>query len=242
MSVLVFSSPLRVGTITNSDSEIANFVNNLDKTLEIKIINYDNQELLNNALVGKKIDLGMFQTKDSLNEYNKRKKENLIVLEEMYIDSIGIYSLKYGTIKGINQGAAIIIPKGISNEKRALEFLEKLGLIQLNPIREKTTVRNVIANPFNLDIIPIDLKLLPRYLEVADYVVLDRETSMNIGYNPIEDSLGLEEFQRKYINVLVARDQMRNNKKVIRFSKLVKNKETKLFIMMKYGNNIRFIP
>ncbi|MCK5779414.1 MAG: hypothetical protein KAH04_00215 [Psychrilyobacter sp.] len=240
-SISIYSSPLRIGVTSNFNSETVKFINNLDTTLEIEIIYYNNYEIMNSDLLDKKIDITMFQTLDFLEEYNKKNKTNLLPLVEMYVESMGIYSLKHNSIKGVSHGSTIIIPEDTSNQKRALEFLETMGLIKLNPIRTKTAIRNIISNPFNLEIVAVASNLMTRYLEVADYVVLNGEIATNEGYNPEKDSLALENFYKKYINVLVTREKFIEDREVVKFSELLKSKETKLFILMKYGNNISFM-
>jgi D-methionine transport system substrate-binding protein len=210
-----------------------------DRALDIELVRYENDKNLNRDLLNKKIDVNIFQTLDYLNVCNKLNDSSIISIGETYVESMGIYSKKHNSIKSMVAGAVIAIPEDPSNEKRALIFLEKMGLIKLNH-EKKITIKEILSNPFKIEIIRMETSILPRFLEFADYVILNGGTAFSVGYTPEIDSLFLESFDKKYINIIAARGKMLKNKKIVRFSKLVQSKETKLFILEKYGNNVSF--
>lgn len=239
LSLTLFSAPLRVGVSSDFNFELINFMMEQDKTLDIELIRYENDENLNRDLSDKKIDVNIFQTLDYLNLYNDLNNSNIRSTGETYAEPMGLYSKKHNSIKSMAVGAIIAIPKDPPNKKRTLVFLEEMGLIKLDH-EKKNPTENILSNPFKIEIIGVDNFLLPRFLEVADYVILNGGTAFSVGYTPLIDSLFLENFNKKYINVVAIREKMLKNKEVIRFSELVKSKEIKLFILEKYGKNISF--
>ena len=239
LSLSLFSAPLKIGVSSDFNAELVNFIMEQDKTLDIELVRYENNKNLNRDLLDEKIDVNIFQTLDYLNSYNDLNNSSIESIGETYTELIGIYSDKHSTIKSMVAGDIIAVPNDPSNKKRSLIFLEKMGLIKLDH-GEKITIDGILSNPFKIEIVGVDTSILPRFLEVADYVILNGGMAFSVGYTPKIDSLFLEDFNKKYINIIASREKMLENKKIVRFSKLVQSKETKLFILEKYGNNVRF--
>ncbi|UUV17759.1 MetQ/NlpA family ABC transporter substrate-binding protein [Fusobacteria bacterium ZRK30] len=221
------------------NAELVNFIMKQDKTLDIELVRYENNKNLNRDLLDEKIDINIFQTLDYLNSYNDLNDSSIESIGETYTEPMGVYSDKHNTIKSMVAGDIIAVPNDPSNKKRSLIFLEKMGLVKLDHGKQ-ITIDGILSNPFKIEIVGVDASILPRFLEVADYVILSGGTAFSVGYTPEIDSLFLENFNKKYINIIAAREEMLENKKIVRFSKLVQSKETKLFILEKYGNNVRF--
>ncbi len=239
LSLSLFSASLKVGVSSDFDFELVKFIMEQDQTLDVEVVRYENEKNLNGDLLNKKTDVNIFQTLDYLNSYNELNSSSIISIGETYTEPMGIYSQKYNSIKSMAAGAVIAVPEDPSNKKRALIFLEEMGLIKLD-YEKKITIEGILFNPFEIQIVGVPASVLPRFLEVVDYVILNGRTAFSVGYTPLKDSLFLEGFNKKYINVIASREKMIKNKKIIRFSKLAKSKETKLFILEKYGNNVSF--
>lgn len=239
LSLSLFSAPLKIGVSSDFNAELVKFIMEQDKTLDMELIRYENNKDLNKDLLDEKIDVNIFQTLDYLNSYNGLNDSSIESIGETYTEPMGIYSNKHGSIKSMVAGDIIAVPNDPSNKKRSLIFLEKMGLIKLDH-GKKITIDGIASNPFKIEIVGVDTSILPRFLEVADYVILNGGMAFSVGYTPKIDSLFLENFNKKYINIIAAREKMLKNKKIVRFSKLIQSKETKLFILEKYGNNVSF--
>lgn len=236
-SLSIFSAPLKIGVVSDFNEKLVRFIMKQDETLDIKIVKYKNKNNLNRDLLDKKIDINIFQTLDYLNEYNNLNNSSISSIGKTYLESIGIYSKKHNSIKNIVRGNIIAIPNDLSNEKRSLIFLEKVGLIKLDHKKE-ITIDNIVSRLFDIKIIGIEPPMLPRVLKMADYVILNNTLAFDLGYIPRIDSLFLEDTNKKYINIIATRKKLLKKKKIIRFSELIKSEETKIFILEKYGNNI----
>jgi D-methionine transport system substrate-binding protein len=241
LSSSLFASTIKVGVITNFDYKLVEFIKDESSDLKIKIIKFDNTNDLNQALVRKEIDVNLFQTLDSLNNYNLKNKSDLKVIVKGYIEPLGIYSKHYSSIKSIKMGDLIAISDEVSSVSRSLKFLSKVGLLELSSDKDLVTKDDISKNYFNVKIVEVPNSRLPRFLEFADYVVLSGDTAFSMGYLPKYDSLYLENFNPKYTNVVVARKKSINEKKILEFKKKIEGKETKLFILGHYEDNIRFL-
>jgi D-methionine transport system substrate-binding protein len=237
----LFASTIRVGVVSKFDNNLVEVIKDQNQDLKIQIIKYDNIEDSNKALIDKEIDINLFQTLDYLNAYNSENKSSLRVVAKEYVEPIGIYSKLHNSIKDIDVGALVVIPSDLSSNSRSLKFLSEIGLLEFPPNKDTVTKDDIVENYFNIDIVEVEASKLPRFLEFADYVVLSGESAFDIGYIPKYDSLFLETVNPKYTSVVVTRKENIENTNIINFVKKIKSKETELFILKNYEDNIYFI-
>jgi D-methionine transport system substrate-binding protein len=132
LSLSLFSAPLKIGVSSDFEFELVKFIMEQDETLDAEIVRYENEKNLNRDLINKKTDVNIFQTLDYLNSYNDLDSGSIVSIGETYAEPMGIYSQKHNSIKSMVAGAVIAVPEDPSNKKRALTFLEEMGLIKLN--------------------------------------------------------------------------------------------------------------
>ncbi|MDR3705132.1 MAG: MetQ/NlpA family ABC transporter substrate-binding protein [Paludibacteraceae bacterium] len=127
-----------------------------------------------NSLVGtKEVDINVGQHKGALDFSESRDKQNLSPLITIPSAIYGIYSknLKAKNLeelkKEIKKGDKVSVPNDPSNLSRSLIFLENLGLIKLKagPDKRFATDKDIVSNPYGLDIRPIEGPQVSRSLE-----------------------------------------------------------------------------
>ncbi len=81
--------------------------------------------------------------------------------------AFGIFSEKYDSVEDIPAGSDIVVPSDPANEAQALFALSKAGLLELRPGADPTllTQKDIVANPRNLKIIPLEYAAGPRALK-----------------------------------------------------------------------------
>jgi len=238
---ILLASTIKVGVVSEFDNDLVELVKDQNQDLKIEIIKYKNIKNSNDALVNKKIDINLFQTLDYLTTYNSENDSSLKVVAKEYVEPIGIYSKHYNSIKSIEVGALVVIPRDPSNNSRSLKFLSEIGLLEFPPNKDTVTKNDIVENYFDIEIVEAESSKLPRYLEFADYVVLSGEAAFNTGYIPKYDSLFLETVNPKYTSVVATRKEDVENTNIVKFVKKIKSKETELFILKNYEDNIYFI-
>lgn len=83
-------------------------------------------------------------------------------------------------------GITIAIPNDPTNEARALQLLEKQGLIKLaNDAGTLATVRDISENPYNITFREVEAAQLPQYLADLDYAVINSNYAISAGITPI---------------------------------------------------------
>lgn len=82
-------------------------------------------------------------------------------------------------------GAKFGIPNDPTNEARALELLQKEGLITLKNTGDvEATVRDVEENPYGIEFVEIEAAQLPQQLASLDYAVINSNYAIDAGLTP----------------------------------------------------------
>ena len=237
IGTFLFAAPLKIGVVSDFDYKVAEFIKSKSE-VDIEIVKFETIDDSNDNLVKRKIDLNLFQTLDHLKNYNSKNKGSLKKVAELYIYPIGIYSKNHSSIKDIEEGAIIAIPKDKIEASRSLKLLNEVGLIELSSGKTIFKKEDIVKNKFNIKIVEVSSTILPRFLEIADFVVLSGEEAFNLGYSPESDSVFLENVNYNNINVVAVREKSLKRRDIIRVIKDINSKETKLFILEIYGDNI----
>lgn len=134
---------------------------------------------------------------------------------------MGIYSKKIKSLNDLNNGG------------RALNLLEKAGLIQLKPgVGINATVQDIVSSPKNLKITTLAAEQLPRVLtdpKVAA-AVINGNYALEAGLDPTKDPLFLEEKDSPFANILVVKDTRANDPNLQKLAKALNSPEVKKFL------------
>jgi len=134
-----------------------------------------------NSLVGtKEIDINVGQHKGALDFSESRDRQNLSPLITIPSAIYGIYSKKLKAKnleelkKEIKKGDIVAVPNDPSNLSRSLIFLENIGLIKLKntPDKRFSTDKDIVENPYGLDIRPLESPQIARSLESITFGLL----------------------------------------------------------------------
>lgn len=80
----------------------------------------------------------------------------------------------------------IAVPNDTTNEARALELLESLGLIELDHAAGVlATVRNIKSNPYNIRFVEVEAAQLPAHLASVDYAVINSNYAIPAKITPL---------------------------------------------------------
>jgi D-methionine transport system substrate-binding protein len=216
---------LKIGVLSSRDEEIIRFIkeNYKDEDFELEISVYAYSMQSNSDLMEDLIDCNYSQNKNSLKAYNMENHTDIKSYGEAYFEKMGIYSKKNKSIKEFNN-VVIAVPNIENDRIRSLEILQETGLIKLDEEYQ------IIENPRNISIIEISPKYLSRVINQVDGVVSNENFSGNTLY--------LENYNKKYINVLAAKKSNKRKDELKRLAELLKSAETKNFIRKKYKNII----
>ncbi len=185
------------------------------ENIDLEIVVFTDYNQPNDALANGDIDLNAFQHYIFLDSYNEQSGANLTVIGETFISPLGIYSQKISDVSELKDGDTIAIPNDPTNGGRALLLLQAAGLITVDPSKGDTpTVNDITENKLNLVISELDASQTARALPDVAASVINGGIAVDAGLTPPEDAIFLETLtstSKPYINVIVAREEEKDN-------------------------------
>lgn len=230
---LAQSKNLVVGVTPGPHAQVMNKVKELaaPKGLNIKLIEFNNYALLNQALSNKDIDANSFQHRPYLDNQVSKQNLNAVWVADTLIFPMGLYSKKVKSVEEIKKGATIAIPNDPSNGGRALILLETAKLIKLKPdVGVMPTVRDITDNPLQLKIMELDAALLPRTLGEVDASIINTNFAISAGLNPQKDAILAEKKDSLYVNIIAAHKDNANSPEIQQLIKIYQSDAVKKFV------------
>ena len=210
------ANQIRVGTISGPETQLMEVAKNvaLEKYgLHVKIVEFSDYSMPNQALRDGSIDVNMFQHTPYLVMWNNAHEADLVAVAKGFIYPMGMYSYKVDRVSDLKSGDVIAIPNDPTNEARALLLLQQAGLIKLKPnVNVTSTTDDIVSNPLGLKIKSLDAAQLTRVLPDVDAAVINTNYAIPAGLEPTRgdnasnhyDAIYLEDKQSLYANIFVA--------------------------------------
>lgn len=232
---------LKVGATAVPHAEILNYVKpKLQQegvNLDIKVFNDYTQP--NIQLKDKQLDANFFQHIPYLEQFNKDQNADLTYVAKVHIEPMGIYTKKNENIKNVKDGAVISVPNDVTNEGRALKLLEKAGVFQLDDSKGyNVTPSDIKNNPHHVQIKALEAAMLPRAIDDVDFAVINTNYALEANLNPTKDAVFIEDKDSPFANVLVTRQDNKNDPAVQKLVKALNSPDVKKFIEEKYKGAI----
>lgn len=199
-----------VGVVgANNDQWIT--VNELLKkeNIEVKIVEFSEYKLPNDALNAGEIDLNAFQHKAYLNKEIADLGYDVTVLGDTIIAPLSLYSEKIKSVSELKEGDKIAVPQDPTNEGRCFKILEAQGVLKVDPAAGyMPELKDITENPLNLEFVEVEAantaSLLP---DVAGSFINGAHASDH-GLTP-EDAICTETVEpgsdNPYINIIAVR-------------------------------------
>ncbi len=199
---------LVVGTIAGPESELMEVAQKVAKEkygLTIKIIEFNDYNLPNEALVDGSLDANIYQHEPYLKAAIKAHGYPIKAIGKTFVYPTAIDSKKIKNLAQIQNKALVAIPNDPSNEARALKLLEKAQLIKLDNTLQPN-VNDISSNPKQLRFKEMDAAQLPRIMDDVDLAVINTNYAVPAGLNPAKDGLFEESKDSPYANLIVVAD------------------------------------
>lgn len=201
---------LKVGTIAGPETDLMVVAQQVAKEkydLDIKIVEFSDYAIPNQALADGSIDANVFQHEPYLQMTNSAKGYNLVSIGKTFIYPMGIYSNKIGSLDEMSEKSLVGIPNDPTNEARALLLLQKAHLITLASGKTTTaSVMDIKENPKHLKIKTMNAAQLPRALPDLTAAVINTTYAISSGLSPNKDAIYLEDQDSDYANIIVVRE------------------------------------
>ena len=179
-----------------------------EKGYKVEVTEFGDYIQPNNALNSGDIDANLFQHIVYLENFAKENNMELSNLIVVPTAPLGIYSSKFESINDIADGSTVTIPNDPVNAARALLVLEANGLVEIDPNVEplKASEKDIIENPKNLVVTPIEAAQLPRSVDSADLAAVPGNFAIAASMN-LTDALVLEDMPDQFRNVVAVKTE-----------------------------------
>lgn len=231
---------LKVGATPVPHAEILEFIKpDLEKEgIDLQIVQFTDYVTPNSALNDGSLDANFHQHKPFLDSLINDRGYTLTPIANIHVEPIGLYSSKFKNIDELPNGAVIAIPNDPSNGGRALLLLEAEKLIKLaDSTNLQATELDIVENPKELKIKPVEAALLPRTLGDVDAAVINGNYALQAGLSSA-DALILEGAQSPYANILVVQSSKVDDENLQKLKNVLQSQKVKDFIQEKYKGEI----
>ncbi|RMX07696.1 MetQ/NlpA family ABC transporter substrate-binding protein [Corticibacter populi] len=178
------SEIVRVGSTpgATSDAVEALVAEAREQGLDVRLIEFTDWTLPNEALNNGDIDLNFFQHQAFLENAVRERGYRIELIGLGLLQNIGLYSNRIRSLDAIPDGARVSVPNDPVNQGRGLLLLQKAGLITLrNGEDTGATVNDVVGNPKHLRLFEIEGPQLIHSLQDVDLAVVWPSYFVNAG-------------------------------------------------------------
>ena len=222
---------LKVGIASGPEQTLAEEAKKVAKAkygLEVELVTFNDYVVPNEALSQGDIDANAFQHLPYMEEQSRQRGYKLAVVGKTFVYPIVAYSKKIKSISELKPGQTIVIPNDPTNGGRSLLLLQKQGLIKLKDgVGLLPKVADITANPKNFRILELEAPQIPRVLEDKEVVlaIINNNFAAQAGLDPEKEGLFTEDKDSPYANLIVSREDNKNDEKIKKFVKAYQSPE-----------------
>lgn len=188
-------------------------------------------------------DANYFQHIPYLEEFNAEQSTHLVNAGGIHYEPFGIYPGTKASLDDIADKDTIAVPNDTTNEARALLLLQDNGIITLKDGAGLTaTVRDIVDNPHNVEILELEAAQVPRVKDEVAYVVLNGNYALEAGFSVAKDAIAYEmsdsEAAKTYVNVIAVYEGNESNEGIQALVTVLKSDEIKQYIIDTYDGAV----
>jgi len=223
------SNALIIGTISGPETELVQVAKEIAKkqyNLEVKIVEFNDYNLPNQALSEGSLDVNVYQHLPYLTAANQAHGYHLIAVGKTFLFPMGLYSSRTHTLANLPEHALIALPNDPSNLARALKLLQQGGLITLNNAA-LPKVYDIINNPKQWRFKELDAAMLSHALPDVDAAVINTTFAIPAGLSPAKNALLVENRDSPYANLIVINSDSSKKIQIEQFIEAIHNSAVK---------------
>lgn len=238
---------LKVGATTSPHAMILEEAKDLlaEKGITLEITEYSDYPNINPSTSDGSLDANYFQHNPYLVSYDEDNNLTsgddgyLVSAGAIHYEPFGIYSEKHTSLDEIADGATIAVPNDATNEARALYLLQDQGWIKLSDDADiaTATVKDIVENPKNLDIVEIAADQVASKLPDVDFGVINGNYALA---SDVTDKLLVtesadSEAAKTYENVIAVKESRKDDPAIVTLVEVLKSQPIKDYIVQEFG-------
>ena len=198
---------VRIGVSPGPHAEILEKVKPIvaKKGIDLKIIEFSDYVVPNQALDAGELEANSFQNKPYLDNQIADRGFKLVSVGLTVNFPLGIYSAKYKSWAEVPDGATIAIQNDPTNGGRSLLLLQDKGVIKLKDgVGFKPTVADIVQNPKKLKIVEVEAAQTARSLHDVAAAAINTNYAVDAKIEPTSAILR-EDPKGPYVNLIAVR-------------------------------------
>lgn len=208
-----------------------------EKGYELEIKVFSDYVLPNRALEDGELDANFFQHIPYIEGFNKNHKTNIVALNKIHLEPLGLYSKKIKSLDELKDGVTITIPNDPTNGSRALKLLEDNKVIKLQQ-KDLVSKLDIVKNPKNIKIQEIDAPQLSRTLDDVEASIINTNYALQANLDPTKDVIAIEDKESPYSNVIAVKSGNEEKEEIKALCEAITSEKIKKFIEEKYSGSI----
>lgn len=234
------SQLVRIGVSPGPHAEILEQLKPLaaKKGLELKIVEFSDYVVPNQALDAGELEANSFQNQPYLDNQVKDRGFKLVSVGLTVNFPLGIYSSKYKSWAEVPDGSTIAIQNDPTNGGRSLLLLQDKGVIKLKEgVGFKPTVADIVSNPKKLKIIEIEAAQTPRSLADVAAAAINTNYAVDAKIEPTSAILR-EDPKGPYVNLIAVRAADKDKPWVRTLVETYQSPEIKAFVAERFKGSV----
>lgn len=239
-SAIAQTQTLRIGVTPGPHAQILEVVKPIaaKKGLDIKIIEFSDYVVPNQALHAGELEANSFQNQPYLDNQIKDRKFDLVSVGLTVNFPLGIYSAKHKSWAEVPDGATIAIQNNPTNGGRSLLLLRDKGMIKLRDgVGFRPTVADIIENPKKLKIVEIDAAQTARSLPDVAAAAINTNYAVEAKIEPTSAILR-EDPKGPYVNLIAVRAADKDKPWVKALVESYHSPEVKQFVLERFKGSV----
>lgn len=239
-SAIAQTQTLRIGVTPGPHAQILEVVKPIaaKKGLDIKIIEFSDYVVPNQALHAGELEANSFQNQPYLDNQIKDRKLELVSVGLTVNFPLGIYSSKHKSWAEVPDGATIAIQNDPTNGGRSLLLLRDKGVIKLRDgVGFRPTVADIIENPKKLKIVEIDAAQTARSLPDVAAAAINTNYAVEAKIEPTSAILR-EDPKGPYVNLIAVRAADKDKPWVKALVESYQSPEVKQFVLERFKGSV----
>jgi D-methionine transport system substrate-binding protein len=228
---------IRVGVTAGPHAEVLDAVKKaaVANGLDIKVIEFTDYVVPNQALANKELEANSFQHEPYLKNQISKTGWKLTKVAYTTVSPMGFYSKKYAKFDDIPAGATVAIPNDPTNGARSLQILATNNIIKLrDPASVTAGIIDIADNPKKLKFVELDAAQLSRSLPDVDAAAVNNNYAVQAGLDPVRDSLIREPLESPWVNIIAVRDEDKDKPWVKKLVESYRSEPVKQFILTRF--------
>ncbi len=240
-SVAQAAEVVRLGVTAGAHAQIAEVARTVAARdgLEIRIVEFQDYIQPDAALDSGELDANSYQHLPFLESQIKARGYRISAVGNTVTFPMGFYSKRVKSLADLPRGARVGIQNDPSNSGRALQLLQKAGVLRLKAgAGIGATTLDIAENPKGLQIVQLEAAQLARSLDDLAASAINTNYALQAGLVPTRDAIAIEEAKSPYANLLAVRTADKDKPWVAKLVKAYQSPEVRRFVSEKFAGSM----